>query len=255
MRALRSDTSLPAASASGPSVGLESAGHVLRRLEETPLREDPFPHLVVPDALPADLYARAVAQWPKFEALAQLQMDTLPRRYQTILTDRVLDAMEPDAGAVWREVRDSLFGPETLARLAPRFPSLAAKLDGGFAARPPAVYARLVEDHAGHSMLPHTDVFGTFLSMLLYMPEDGSRPHLGTALYRPRDPSFTAPLDRSTERFPREEFDLAGTAPFLPNHLLAYAPSDRSFHGVEPVEAPCMRRFLLLFALMDSRGP
>ncbi|OYD85029.1 hypothetical protein [Azospirillum brasilense] len=232
-----------------------NAAHVLRRLEETPLREDPFPHLVVPDALPADLYARAVAHWPRFEALALLQMDTLPLRYQMVLTDRNLRDMEPEAAAVWREVRDCLFGPETLKRLAPRFPSLAAKLQAPVAARPAMVYARLVEDHAGHAMLPHTDVFGTFLSMLLYMPADGSRPNLGTALYRPRDPSFTANAGRSTERFPREDFELAGTAPFLPNHLLAYAPSDRSFHGVEPVEAPCLRRFLLLFAVMDSRGP
>ncbi|NUB24248.1 hypothetical protein [Azospirillum brasilense] len=232
-----------------------SADHVLRRLEETPLCEDPFPHLVVPDALPADLYARAVAQWPKFEALALLQMDTLPQRHQMVLTDRALREMEPEAGAVWREVRDCLFGPKTLKRLAPRFPSLAAKLETPVAARPATVYARLVEDHAGHAMLPHTDVFGTFLSMLLYMPADGRRPDLGTALYRPRDPSFSANAGRSTERFPRADFELAGTAPFLPNHLLAYAPSDRSFHGVEPVEAPCVRRFLLLFAVMDSRGP
>ncbi|CAO3451014.1 hypothetical protein [Azospirillum argentinense] len=232
-----------------------SADHVLRRLEETPLREDPFPHLVVPDALPSDLYARAVAHWPRFEALALLQMDTLPQRYQMVLTDRNLRDMEPEAAAVWREVRDCLLGPETLKRLAPRFPSLAAKLEGPVGVRPATVYARLVEDHAGHAMPPHTDVFGTFLSMLLYMPADGRRPDLGTALYRPRDASFTANAGRSTERFPREDFELAGTAPFLPNHLLAYAPSDRSFHGVEPVEAPCVRRFLLLFAVMDSRGP
>ncbi|CAO3378812.1 hypothetical protein [Azospirillum argentinense] len=232
-----------------------SAAHVLRRLEETPLREEPFPHLVVPDALPADLYARAVAHWPSFEALALLQMDSLPRRYQTLLGDRNLRDMKPEAAAVWREVRDSLFGPETLARLAPRFPALAAKLATPVGRRPAMVYARLVEDHAGHAMLPHTDVFGTFLSMLLYMPADGRRPDLGTALYRPCDPAFTADIGRSTERFPREDFELAGTAPFLPNHLLAYAPSDRSFHGVEPVEAPCTRRFLLLFAVMDSRGP
>ncbi len=255
MHVSRSGAASSSALHANPSTVPGNAAHVLRRLGETPLREDPFPHLVVPDALPADLYARAVAHWPRFEALALLQMDALPQRYQMVLTDRNLKDMEPEAAAVWREVRDSLFVPETLTRLAPRFPSLAAKLEASFAARPPLVYARLVEDHAGHSMLPHTDVFGTFLSMLLYMPEDGSRPHLGTALYRSRDPSFTVPVDRSTERFPREDFELAGTAPFLPNHLLAYAPSDRSFHGVEPVEAPCMRRFLLLFAVMDCRGP
>lgn len=255
MHALRSEAASPSVLFHDFSAPSESSAHVLRRLEETPLHEAPFPHLVVPDALPADLYRRAVAHWPRFEALTLLQMDALPQRYQLVLTDRNLRDMEPEAAAVWREVRDSLFGPETLTRLAPRFPSLAAKMEASFAARPPLVYARLVEDHAGHSMPPHTDVFGTFLSMLLYMPEDGSRPHLGTALYRPRDPSFKAPVERSTERFPREDFELVGTAPFLPNHLLAYAPSDRSFHGVEPVEAPCIRRFLLLFAVMDCRGP
>ena len=231
-----------------------SAEHVLNRLADAPLRSDPYPHCILADALPDELYRRAKAHWPAFETLSLLQFDTAPRRFQADLGNRSLSAMAPEDAAVWREVRDALFGPETLARMAPRFPALAEKMDR-LSKRPAVLNVRLIEDHDGHAMLPHTDVDGTFLSMLLYMPDDDSQPHLGTALYRPRDPGFTVPLHRRIERFPREDFDLAGTAPFLPNHLLVYAPSDRSFHGVEPVAASCVRKFLLLFAMVDPRGP
>ncbi|CAO3430277.1 hypothetical protein [Azospirillum doebereinerae] len=229
----------------------DAAGHTLRRLREAPLRTDPFPHCVIPEILPAALYERALAHWPVTEEMRLAQQE-LPLRYQTPLDDRWLAGRPEESSAVWREVRDALFNTGVVEHMAERFPSVRGKMSWNGGA-PPVLHARIIEDHAGHAMLPHTDIEVTMFSMLVYMPADDRGPHLGTALYRPRDGSFRG---RGMDRYPREDFELAGQAPFLPNHLLTYAPSDHSFHGVEPVEPPCVRRLLVLFAMVDTRsGP
>ncbi|HYH22727.1 MAG TPA: hypothetical protein VD995_29300 [Azospirillum sp.] len=225
-----------------------SSAHVLRRLEETPVDANPFPHCVVPGILPEELYARALAHWPVTEELRLLQPGDLPLRYQAVIDDKWLDAQPAESAAVWREVRDALFNPGVIELMAERFPQIREKLK--WTGRPPMLVARIIEDHAGHAMLPHTDMEATMFSMLVYMPEDDRTPHLGTAIYRPRDPDFRG---RGFDRYPRGDFELVGHAPYRPNHLLTYAPSDRSFHGVEPVEAPCVRRLLIFFAIVDSR--
>lgn len=230
-----------------------SAAHVLRRLHETPVDADPFPHCVVPGILPDDLYAGAVAHWPVTEELRLLQPGDLPLRFQAVIDDKWLATQPPERAAVWREVRDALFNPDVVELMSDRFPQIREKLK--WTGRPPMLVARIIEDHAGHAMLPHTDMEATLFSMLVYMPEaglpeDGGAPPLGTALYRPRDPEFRG---RGFDRYPREDFELVGHAPYRPNHLLTYSPSDRSFHGVEPVAPPCVRRLLIFFAIIDSR--
>ncbi|WP_236784010.1 hypothetical protein [Azospirillum humicireducens] len=209
----------------------------------------------MPDFLPTDLYARACAHWPDPAAFGVLQPDELPSRYQVPLTEGWLARCGGEQAAVWRAVRDCLFNPDIVALMADRFPQVRDKL--GWVDAPPVLNMRIIEDHTGHAMLPHTDIEVTLFSMLLYMPADDAppnplAPHLGTALYRSRNPDFRG---RGMDRYPRTDFELVAQAPYRPNHLLAYAPSDRSFHGVEPVAAPCERRLLIAFAVMETRHP
>ncbi|WP_084438583.1 hypothetical protein [Niveispirillum irakense] len=229
--------------------------HSFRRLQDVPMVLEPFPHIIVNDFLPADLYASACAQWPDHDDFGILQPDDLPARYQAPLTERWLRQCDPERAAVWRDVRNCLFNPDIIDLMADRFPQVAAKR--GWVDAPPQLNARIIQDHTGHAMLPHTDIEATLFSMLLYMPPpdwvpDPAAPPLGTALYRPRDPEFRG---RGFDRYPRADFDLVSHAPYQPNHLLVYAPSDRSFHGVEPVTGPCERRLLIFFAVVETRPP
>jgi len=83
-------------------------------------------------------------------------------------------------------------------------------------------------------------------------PDDRARP-LGTSIYRPKDPDFSCA--RRTN-YPFEEFIKVGTAPYMPNSLLAFLRSDRSFHGVEPLsvqDTGSGPRDLIQYVLYDKQ--
>jgi hypothetical protein len=68
--------------------------------------------------------------------------------------------------------------------------------------------------------------------LLIYLAPDNSAEHLGTSLYRPKDPTFSCP---DSKHYPFEDFIRVKTAPYKPNSLLAFMRSDISFHGLEPL--------------------
>src|SRR6185369_1519735 len=68
--------------------------------------------------------------------------------------------------------------------------------------------------------------------LLIYLAPDDTAEHLGTSLYRPKDPSFSCP---ESKHHPFEDFIRVKTAPYKPNSMLAFMRSDISFHGLEPL--------------------
>ena len=76
---------------------------------------------------------------------------------------------------------------------------------------------------------------------------------MGTSLYRPKDPGFSCP---NSTHYPFEDFVKVKTAPYLPNSMLAFFRSDRSFHGVEPLSAQdgfTGNRDLIQYVLYDRQ--
>jgi hypothetical protein len=66
---------------------------------------------------------------------------------------------------------------------------------------------------------------------------------LGTSIYKPRNSEFTC---WGGPHHPFDQFERTTTVEFLPNRLLAFPKTDRSFHGVEPIEREQVRRRLLI---------
>jgi hypothetical protein len=108
--------------------------------------------------------------------------------------------------------------------------------------------ALLVQDITNYKLGPHTDTLRKVITLLFYLPKDTSQAHLGTSIYRPKDPAFRCP---GGPHHPHDQFERLETMPFLPNSLFAFFKTDNSFHGVEPVADPDTRRWLLLYDLYD----
>jgi hypothetical protein len=222
--------------------------HIRARLLDAPILKAPFDHIIVPDFLPADLYAdleRALAQVPP-----------APGRNSVILTNFEVpaDRLTPAV----KRLRAALTDAGILQIILDRFNHVLEPLmndgrqDGGWASIDAAsVFPRveLMRDDNFMTLPPHTDHNGRLFAALLYMPTDDTQRDLGTVLYRPRDPEMRCDGTKSHDF---SLFDEAVTAPFSKNTLCLFARSDVSFHGFPRRPDAADRRAVQWSALRDG---
>ncbi|EDP63135.1 hypothetical protein BAL199_30197 [alpha proteobacterium BAL199] len=110
----------------------------------------------------------------------------------------------------------------------------------------------LMEDRTGYRLTPHTDHRAKLVTMILYLDDEPEGVPLGTSVYVPK-----RPMDGAQERFmgppwhyDREDFTRVATVPHRAGSAFCFAPVPNSFHGVEPVEHPDARRFLVQFQVL-----
>ncbi|MGE0717844.1 MAG: hypothetical protein AB7P02_20520 [Alphaproteobacteria bacterium] len=223
--------------------------HLLARVGAAPVAEAPFPHLFVEEAFPAAFYRRLLAELPAPADLPTLRSTGRvgpmysPERRVLELRPEAIGRLPGPRAAFWSAFARSLRGWPLFAALGRRFaPQLAARFPGGLDGI--TIDALYCDDAARYALEPHTDAPRKVLTALFYLPEAPGQEHLGTALYEPVDAGF-----RSAGEWhqPRDRFRLARTMPYRPNAMFAFAKSDRSFHGVEPVaDADLFRRVLIV---------
>jgi len=217
------------------------------------VREFPYPHIYVPDIFPAGFYQELLRNLPPQEALKNLGElgrvtagNVYPERGVLPLTPQDLAGLEGEQRGFWERMATWLlrerFVQVALAKFKPylehRFGDLRkVRFDHE---------AMLVRDHTRYSLGPHTDSPSKVLSFLFYLPANAAKAHLGTSIYVPRDPSF---LCQGGPHYPYDKFDRMLTMPYVPNALFAFMKTANSFHGVEPIAEPEVRRDLLLYDL------
>lgn len=107
---------------------------------------------------------------------------------------------------------------------------------------------RLVRDHQGYAIGPHTDAPWKLISLLFYCPSTRVHRRWGTSLYVPKKEGFTCP---GGPHHHLEDFRRVATMPFTPNSCFGFFKSDVSFHGVETIPKP-IRRDVLLYNVYDK---
>ncbi len=224
--------------------------HTLYQIANAPLREYPFPHLVVSGVFDPPYYDRLIENLLPAELMKPIRSARpvagkySDARYVFALEPEALAALPRPYSDFWLELAGWLLGGSFLEALLHKF---QPQLDLRFAAAKPRIYreAMLVDDRSSYSLGPHSDSPNKVLTLLFYLPADASRPHLGTSIYVPRDRDFRCP---GGPHYSREIFERVTTMPYLPNTLFAFFKTDSSFHGVEPIrEAGDYRRHLLFY--------
>lgn len=109
---------------------------------------------------------------------------------------------------------------------------------------------RLIRDHEGYKIGPHTDSPHKIVSLLFYLPATDDYADFGTSVYVPNDPSFKC---AGGPHYPFEPFDKVTTAPYRANSCFGFWKTDRSFHGVEPLTVEFNRDILLYNIYNDAR--
>ena len=232
--------------------------HVLYRITNEPVRTHPFPHLYVRDVFPQDFYRELRAHLPpadafrNLKALGRVSADYPDTRQVFPVTPDNVQALGEPFATFWTWVAQQFltgdFLRSMLLRFAPflgqRWPSL-----DGLRFHDEAL---IVRDSSTYALEPHTDTLKKVLSFLFYLPADGERAHLGTAIYTPKDPDFVC---ATGQHYPFDRFHLVTTMPYLPNSLFAFVRTGNSFHGVEPVAEADVQRELLLYDIKVQNPP
>jgi FkbM family methyltransferase len=227
--------------------------HVLERVARAPVCAAPFPHAVIDDVFPPDYYAEMLRQFPALSSMRPLSetgrvgKDDYKERMTTLFEESDFARLSEVQARFWRELADWMYSDTFLHAFVEKFhqalePRIAAvqRAEGQLNVRGDAL---LVNDQTRYAIGPHTDAPHRLVTFLFYLPSDTSMRELGTSLYRPKQPDFTC---WGGPHYPHAQFDQVGRVDFLPNRLLAFPKTERSFHGVEPIARADVNRRLLI---------
>lgn len=203
--------------------------HFIERLRSVEVESDPFPHYFLENVFPEDYYRELLRHLPPSDVyknlyeVTDLKLDHFRHRDQRDMDQGWTDKLPPDLKPFWSSFNEWFLGDE-----------LAHAVMDSFGLEMPAVSveSQFIRHRAGYFLGPHSDLYTKLVVLLLYLAPDDSAEHLGTSLYRPKDPSFSCP---DSKHYPFEEFIRVKTAPYRANSLLAFVRSDVSFHGLEPL--------------------
>lgn len=206
------------------------AVHVERSIMDAPMRTVPFPHLVIPDMLPADFY---------MELLRAIPAPTFWRQagYQ-----REKWHIDEDPGSrlsetTWRFMHQEVAGKFVTPLLLDRFSeAIDAYWRETFHLDPVMLTGHYVCDEGrlmlrrpGYELQPHLDPPNAILTVLFYLAEPGAPDSHGTDLYA----SGPLPATRTGIMHPVEEgieVEHVTTVPFRANTALAFI-TPRGVHG------------------------
>jgi hypothetical protein len=192
--------------------------HVKQKIANAPIFNDPWPHVVVTDLFPAELYADMQANLPAKSDMKELSWKTR-QRFRLVLHDENKD--NPSAPQFWKDFRYDFM------------PTMRAALETKFSVRGRSMESAIVHDEPGYALAPHTDMPHRLITAVMYLPADDSTVEQGTVILRSKEADPKG-MDQTWD----DRFEEAYTVPHLPNAALFFVRSNESFHAVRKTTTP-----------------
>lgn len=211
--------------------------HFANRLREAQVSLDPYPHFCLDNIFPDEYYRTLLANLPSstsYENLYEvttLKLDHFRHRDQRDMNPGWTSELPVEQKEFWDDFDSWFLGEDMAQAVLKTFPD---QMHARFGEAWPAVSveSQLIRHRPGYFLGPHSDLHTKLVVLLIYLAPDAHTAHLGTSLYRPKDPNFTCP---NSTHYQFEDFIKVKTAAYKPNSLLAFFRSDVSFHGLEPL--------------------
>jgi hypothetical protein len=204
--------------------------HFVDRLRTAKVERDPFPHYILERVFPGDYYREMLQNLPSSDVydnlyeVTDLKLDHFRHRDQRNMDHGWTERLPNAQRSFWNSFNDWFLSEELSQAMLASFPRKSWPAV--------SVESQFIRHRAGYFLGPHSDLYTKLVVLLLYLAPDDSAEHLGTSLYRPKQPGFSC---RDSKHYPFADFIRVKTAPYRPNSLLAFVRSDISFHGLEPL--------------------
>lgn len=212
--------------------------HQVARVESVALSSDPFPHILLSEFFPDDVYAAMVGGLPLLSSFEPFQyrkhhlQDGSSNRRRFVFDNQWLLRLDRPRQELWFAVRSALGSVEVkqavFRKLAPGLTFRYGEQPAGAQSLPGYALPELFHESSGYRIAPHPDTRKKVVTMQISLAGDREHAHLGTEFYR-----------RSFQpahwlREPRG-FEVVKTTPFLPNAAYAFVVlnslSLKSWHG------------------------
>ena len=223
--------------------------YAAQKIWETELVSDPFPFIYINDLFPSSYYSLMASMFPNLDEMSSLsdigRISYKQERYVSIFNDEGFSKLSGKKYAFWARHNDLLSSDFFTKVLISKFlehidhdviPDNSSSLQLNSD-------SLLVRDLTSYSIGPHTDMTQRLISFLYYMPDNQELERYGTSVYKSKDPEFLCP---GGPHYEFSDFERIGTAPFLPNSVLIFVRTPKSFHGVEPILESNIERKLLI---------
>jgi hypothetical protein len=237
---------------------------VRQRLTASAIDDAPFPHLVVNDCFPWEYYHHLVADWPALEEFADVGGGYVFGLYYQpfpgmdgILAERgLMRADRVQHHARWQDFR-AVIEHAVIPVVLQKFQQpIRAMMRRRFLRLRPRLSVRdfeilsdmLIVRKNRHDLAAHLDDLRSLIQILIYLPTDDARPHLGTQLFEQVGEGVRKePAELSHCRLAQYAVSLgievheAKRIPFNRNTLVATLNHPRSWHG-QLLDEPYERR-------------
>ena len=206
--------------------------HFIDRLRTARVEPEPFPHYYLEEVFFDDYYRELLQHLPPSDVyenlfeVTDLKLDHFRHRDQRDMNDGWTDRLPPGLKPFWDSFNDWFLSPMLAQAVLESFSSQRTSWPEV------SVESQFIRHRPGYFLSPHSDLYTKLVVLLIYFAPDNSAEHLGTSLYRPKNPSFTC---HDSKHYAFEDFVRVKTAPYRQNSLLAFMRSDISFHGLEPL--------------------
>jgi hypothetical protein len=221
--------------------------HMKYQINNAPLRQWPFPHLLIDEILPPAFYDEMIRHMPNGAAFDKNEFGgkRSEERHRTII--RLTPDVTNDRMQDWmNEKMDWFTGGELSGILLDRFRTMPSRPEDAT----PGHLSLILNDQPGYAIGPHMDIGAKIVTMIIYTPrrryEQAQVDSLGTSLYQPK--SGWTGADRG-RHYHFDTFDRIITVPYKPNTALLFHSIDGSFHGVEPTVSD---RMTLQYQVVDA---
>ena len=228
----------------------EIRGHFVRRLQLAELEMWPFPHLLLTEVLPPEVYREALANDPFDAEVGEPFGDpswTSKLRFRAHYEHRFQHQLNPEERTIrqdpWSRFGDAFADPRWLGPvLRDRFRSYfdlrfgdidaieGRNLDGGFWSN---LHTRtFVQRHEpGYRLDAHTDIPSRIATCIFNFPRDFGDESAGTQLLKPRDPRWRC---SGNSHHDIADFDVVATVPYAPNTCFVFFKTRHTWHSVAP---------------------
>jgi len=234
---------------------------LITNISNVKIESEPFDHKFVENVFPEEFYLDLMENIPNKNYYTPInQGASVDKNYAderfifNFTEERDLDKLEEKQKIFYKNLKKILFSPDFFNSITSMFrqtiDNRLLNLDDSekkhidFPNLKFVFRTALIKDITKYSLGAHTDSFLKFITFLFYIPTTDELKNNGTSLYKPLDEI------KETKHFSLQEtnkkFNKIKTCPFIPNSVLIFPRTNKSFHGVEEVNIHQKERNLLL---------